>query len=279
MKRIMNIINTVPEISDGPKTNFNIKDDDIEGEIEFSNVNFKYPLASTNTLKNINIRIHKGTTLGIIGPTGSGKSTLINLIPRIWDITSGKIVIDGYDIREIPLDVLRRSVGMVPQESFLFSDTIDNNIAYSSDITDENLSREAARSAGLLKDVEAFPKQFKTVLGERGITLSGGQKQRTSLARAIYKRPKVLILDDSMSAVDTKTEEEILQELREIMKGRTSIIITHRISTVMAANNIIVLSQGEIIEQGTHNELLAMNGMYFDIYQKQLLEEEISGLE
>lgn len=279
MNRIMDIIRTEPEISNRPNTNYDISQDDIEGEIEFKDVSFKYPLSSTNALENINLKIHKGTTLGIIGPTGSGKSTLINLIPRIWDATSGYIYIDGHEIRTIPLEVLRKSIGIVPQESFLFSNTIGNNIAYSSDTTYQNLVEEASRSSGLQKDIENFPKQYSTILGERGITLSGGQKQRTSLARAIYMKPKILILDDSMSAVDTKTEEEILNELKTIMKGRTSIIITHRISTVMAANNIVVLINGEIKEEGTHNELIAKKGLYFDIHQKQLLEEEISGID
>ena len=186
---------------------------------------------------------------------------------------------DGNEIKTIPLEVLRKSIGIVPQESFLFSNTIGNNIAYSSDFADQNMIEDASRSSGLQKDIENFPKQYSTILGERGITLSGGQKQRASLARALYMKPKILILDDSMSAVDTKTEEEILQELKSIMKGRTSIIITHRISTVMAANNIIVLSGGEIKEEGTHNELIAKKGLYYDIHQKQLLEEEISGID
>lgn len=279
MERIKSIIDIRPEIEDGPLTDYEISSEEIDGDIEFRNVSFRYPFAPADTLKNINLTIHKGTTLGIIGPTGSGKSTLINLIPRVWDVTSGSILIDGNDVRTIPLSVLRNSIGIVPQEAFLFSDTIENNIAYSSDIKDPLLAAEAAMSSGLYKDVEAFPAKFKTILGERGITLSGGQKQRTSLARAIYMRPKILMLDDSMSAVDTRTEEEILKELRIIMKDRTSIIITHRISTVMAANNIIVLNRGEIVEEGTHNELLERRGMYFDIYQKQLLEEEISGLD
>jgi ATP-binding cassette subfamily B protein len=275
MQRLMNIINIKPDISDDSKTDNKIKEKDIEGDIEFKNVSFKYPLASNFTLKNINLKIPKGTTLGIIGHTGVGKSTLINLIPRIWDVTEGNIFIDGIEIKKIPLKVLRESIGIVPQESFLFSDTIEKNIAYSDESINENGILEYSKIAGLYKDVKEFPNGFKTILGERGITLSGGQKQRTSLARAIYKRPKILILDDSFSAVDTKTEEEILRELKKVMNERTSIIISHRISTIKNANNIIVLGNEEIKEQGTHNELISERGIYYDIYMKQLLEEEI----
>ncbi len=275
MQRLMNIINTNPDISDSEITDRDITQNNIGGEIEFRNVSFKYPLANSFALKNINLRIRKDSTLGIIGHTGSGKSTLVNLIPRIWDVTEGNIFIDGYEIKKIPLKVLRESIGIVPQESFLFSDTIERNIAYSSDKIIESEVFENSRIAGLYKDVNGFPDQFRTILGERGITLSGGQKQRTSIARAIYKKPKILILDDSLSAVDTKTEEEILQELKKIMNKRTSIIISHRISSIQNANNIIVLDKGDIKEEGTHNELIALNGIYYDIYLKQLLEEEI----
>lgn len=275
MQRLMNIINTNPDISDGETTDSSLTEKNIEGEIEFKNVSFKYPLAGSFTLKHINLKIRKGSTLGIIGHTGSGKSTLINLIPRIWDVTEGNILIDGYEIKKIPLKVLRESIGIVPQESFLFSDTIERNIAYSGDSIDENDVNEYSKIAGLYKDVKGFPNQFKTILGERGITMSGGQKQRTSIARAIYKKPKILILDDSLSAVDTKTEEEILQELKKIMNKKTSIIISHRISSIKNANNIIVMDKGEIKEEGTHNELISLGGIYNDIYMKQLLEEEI----
>lgn len=274
MQRLMKIINTTPDIADNAADE-KITAKEIAGEIEFRNVWFKYPLAGNFILKNINLIIRKDSTLGIIGPTGSGKSTLVNLIPRIWEVTEGSIFIDGKDIKKIPLKVLRESIGIVPQESFLFSDTIERNIAYSSEEIDEKQVEEFAKSAGLYKDVIQFPDKFKTMLGERGITLSGGQKQRTSIARAIYKKPKILILDDSLSAVDTKTEEEILQELKKIMNTRTSIIISHRISTIKNANNIILLSDGEIKEQGTHNELISLGGHYYDIYVKQLLEEEI----
>lgn len=275
MQRLMNIINTPADIKDNSETDNNITIDDIEGEIEFKNVSFKYPLSENFVLKNINLKIPKGTTLGIIGATGAGKSTFINLIPRIWEATEGNIFIDGHNIKNIPLKLLRESIGIVPQESFLFSDTIEKNIAYSDESIIDKEVEDNARISGLYKDVINFPDKFKTMLGERGITLSGGQKQRTSIARAIYKRPKILILDDSLSAVDTKTEEEILSELKKIMSNRTSIIISHRISTIKNANNIIVLSNAQIKEQGTHNELIAEGGMYYDLYLKQLLEEEI----
>ena len=275
MQRIMNIINTKPDIADNKDTDDKITKEDIKGEIEFKNVSFKYPLSNSYALNNINLKIRHGTTLGIIGHTGSGKSTLINLIPRIWDATEGNIYIDGMEIKKIPLKVLRESIGIVPQESFLFSDSIEKNIAYSDDIIDEDNVIINSKIAGLYKDIENFPDKFKTMLGERGITLSGGQKQRTSIARAIYKKPEILIMDDSLSAVDTKTEEEILQELKLIMNDRTSIIISHRISAIQNADNIIVMSDGKIAEEGTHNELIELNGIYNDIYTKQLLEEEI----
>ncbi|MBK8981203.1 MAG: ABC transporter ATP-binding protein [Ignavibacteria bacterium] len=275
MQRILNIINVKPDIAENENTDMNITQNDIKGDIVFENVSFKYPLSNNFTLKDINLNIRRGTTLGIIGHTGSGKSTLINLIPRAWDITSGRILIGGIDIKKIPLNVLRRSVGIVPQESFLFSTSIEKNISYSGEVISEEEVFKAARQSGLYKDVEDFPEKFKTVLGERGITLSGGQKQRTSIARAIYKKPDILILDDSLSAVDTKTEEEILQQLKEVMKDKTSIIISHRISTIKNANNIIVISNSKVAEEGTHNELISAGGIYFDLYKKQLLEEEI----
>lgn len=278
MQRLLNIINIKPDIADNENTDNGITESDIKGEIEFRNVSFRYPMSNNFVLKNINLKIRKGTTLGIIGQTGSGKSTLVNLIPRIWDVTEGSIFIDGFDIKRIPLNVLRKSIGIVPQESFLFSDTIEKNISYSAESYSEIDRNEVivnSKIAGLYKDVNNFPGKFDTVLGERGITLSGGQKQRTSIARAIFKKPEMLILDDSLSAVDTNTEEEILQELKKIMNDRTSIIISHRISTIKNANNIIVLHNSVIKEEGTHNELVSLGGIYSDIYKKQLLEEEI----
>lgn len=274
MKRLNTIMTTEPDIKDSENTNKDLASDSIKGEVEFKNVTFRYPNTEIDILKDINLKIPRGTTLGIIGYTGVGKSTMINLIPRVFDVTGGSIMIDGKDIKNIPLEVLRESIGIVPQESFLFSDTITNNIAYTGNENQERII-DVSKKAGLHKDVNLFPEKFQTILGERGITLSGGQKQRTSIARAIYKEPKILILDDSLSAVDTNTEAEILKELKNVMKDRTSIIISHRISTLQNADNIIVLGDGIIKEQGTHTELINLEGIYYNIYLKQLLEEEI----
>lgn len=276
MKRITDIMNIKPDISN-PVNPAPLIPEDVKGDIEFKNVSFRYPETELDILKNIDLKIQAGSTLGIIGYTGVGKSTLINLIPRVFDVTGGGIFIDGVDIKDFPLEVLRNVIGIVPQESFLFSDTIARNIAYTGN---ENYTKivDVSKKAGLFKDVNAFPDGFHTILGERGITLSGGQKQRTAIARAIYKEPKILILDDSLSAVDTNTESEILKELKDVMKGRTSIIISHRISTLQNADNIIVLDEGIIKEQGNHFELIKLEGIYYNIYLKQLLEEEIKEL-
>ena len=275
MQRLMKIINTKPDISDNENIMKNLKVDEIKGNIEFANVSFKYPGTDNYVLKNLNLKIPGGSTLGIIGHTGVGKSTLINLLPRIYDVSEGEILIDGYNIKQIPLGVLRKSIGVVPQESFLFSDSLEKNITYSSELVDKEEVIDASKISGLYKDVILFPEKFDTIIGERGITLSGGQKQRTSIARAVYLKPKILILDDSLSSVDTHTEEEILQGLKKIMETRTSIIISHRISTIQNADNIIVLSNRNIKEEGTHNELINLGGIYYNIYLKQLLEEEI----
>lgn len=274
MGRLAKIFDTQPEIRDNQETHHSIRE--IEGRIEFRNVSFTHKNAQSPTLKNIDLTIPRGTTLAVVGYTGSGKSTLINLVPRLYDITDGELLIDGLDIRRIPLEVLRSNIGYVQQETFLFSDSLSDNISYGTDNGTEDHVREAAEISQIARDVEDFPKGFGTIIGERGITLSGGQKQRTSIARAIMRNPKILILDDALSAVDTYTEEEILKRLRGVMRNRTSIIISHRISTVKHADNIVVLDNGAIVERGTHEELVARRGIYSELYEKQLLEEELS---
>jgi ATP-binding cassette subfamily B protein len=251
---------------------------DIQGEIEFRNLNFAYN--GVEVLRDINLRIPAGSSLAIVGPTGSGKTTLVNLIPRIYDAAPGTVLIDGRPIRQFPLDPLRRHIGFVPQETFLFSDTIRENIAYG--IAQENGEAQfddikaAAEAANIAQDIESFPEGYNTTVGERGITLSGGQKQRTAIARALLRGPRILILDDALSSVDTNTEDKILNHLREIMRGRTTIFISHRVSTVRNADAIAVLHQGRIVELGTHDQLITRNGYYTDLYNKQLLEEELA---
>src|SRR5712671_4021035 len=250
----------------------------IQGEIEFRNLNFAYN--GTSVLKDINLRIPAGSSLAIVGPTGSGKTTLVNLIPRIYDAEPGAVLIDGRPIRQFPLDSLRRHIGFVPQETFLFSDTIRENIAFGIAQEDGEAKlddiKTAAEAANIAQDIEGFPEGYNTTVGERGIALSGGQKQRTAIARALLRSPRILILDDALSSVDTHTEDKILNHLREIMRGRTTIFISHRVSTVRNADCIAVLHQGRIVELGTHDELIAMNGYYTDLYNKQLLEEELA---
>ncbi|GJQ21300.1 MAG: ABC transporter ATP-binding protein [Bacteroidia bacterium] len=276
MGRLAAIFDTEPEIRDTEKTDHSI--DSIEGEIEFRNVGFTHQGAGKPTLRAINLHIAPGMTVAVVGYTGSGKSTLVNLIPRLYDVTEGELLIDGRDVRTIPLQVLRSNIGYVPQETFLFSDTISENIRYGMAEGGDDRVFEAAHISRIAADVSEFPRQYETMIGERGITLSGGQKQRTSIARAVIRRPSILILDDAMSSVDTYTEEEILSRLREFMKGRTSIIISHRISTVKDADLIVVLDGGSIVERGTHEELVALGGIYADLHQKQLLERELEQL-
>lgn len=276
MKRLNKIFGEPYEIQDTDETNSSINR--LKGEIEFKNVSFKYSDILPLVLKNINLKIPVGSTTAIVGHTGSGKSTFINLIPRLYDLTSGEILIDGNDLRKIPLDVLRTNIAVVQQESFLFSDTVYGNISYGLREIDRNRVEEVSRIANFDKDVEIFTKGYETIVGERGITFSGGQKQRASLARALAVDPKILILDDSFSAVDTHTEETILKNLKEFMKERTSILISHRISTVKDADMIIVLSDGQIAEKGTHDELVELNGIYADLHYKQLLEKELEEL-
>ena len=252
----------------------------IRGEIEFRHLTFSYPTAPGAApgpliLRDINLHVPAGSTLAIIGPTGSGKSTLASLIARLWEAPAGTVLIDGRPIREYSLEELRRAIGYVPQDTFLFSETLRENIAFGVDESIEENILEAVEIAGISGEIQGFPHGFQTMVGERGITLSGGQKQRTSLARAILRQPRILVLDDALSSVDTDTEERILRQLREVMRQRTTILIAHRISTVKSADQIVVMREGQVIERGTHDELLALGGYYADLYQKQLLEEEL----
>jgi ATP-binding cassette subfamily B protein len=276
MKRLNKIFNEPKEIEDTNITDFSVSN--IEGEIEFRNVSFRYGEGFPYILDNVNLKMPRGTTLAVMGYTGSGKTSFVNLIPRLYDVTSGEILIDGRNIKEIPLAVLRKNIALVQQESFLFSDTIINNISYGLREINKDRVYEVSKIASFNKDVESFPNGYDTIVGERGITFSGGQKQRASLARALAIDPKILILDDSFSAVDTHTEEEILNNLKTFMKDRTSIIISHRISTVKDADFIIVLSDGKIAEIGNHDELVAKAGIYADLHFKQLLEKELEEL-
>jgi ATP-binding cassette subfamily B protein len=277
MGRINEILVEQPEIQDGPETQAageGVRATQIRGEIEFRGLNFAYN--GVPVLRDINLRIPEGSSLAIVGPTGSGKTTLVSLIPRIYDAAPGTVWIDGEPVREFSLEPLRRQIGFVPQETFLFSETVRENIAFGEeDATDEQIG-SAAEAANLAQDIEEFPDKYRTLVGERGITLSGGQKQRTAIARAIIRNPRILILDDALSSVDTHTEDKILNHLREVMRGRTTIFISHRVSTVRNADQIAVLHAGRIVEQGTHDELLARNGYYSDLYNKQLLEEELA---
>jgi ATP-binding cassette, subfamily B, multidrug efflux pump len=270
LARLNEIMLAVPEIKDEPGA----QEQEMSGEIEFRALNFSF--GENEVLRDVNLRIPAGSSLAIVGPTGSGKTTLVDLIPRIYDAAPGMVFIGGRPIREYSLASLRRNIGFVPQETFLFSDHIRDNIALGVNSATDAEIRSAAEVANIAPDIEAFPEGYATMVGERGITLSGGQKQRTAIARALIRSPKILILDDALSSVDTHTEDKILNHLRDVMQGRTTIFISHRVSTVRNADRIAVLYGGRIVEIGTHDELLALNGYYSDLYNKQLLEEELA---
>ena len=294
MGRLNYILTAKPSIDDRAATL--PKDAKPHGEIEFRNLTFTYPttLSGMNgsngkangagkpngsgpraVLSDINLKIPAGSTLAIVGPTGSGKTTLAALVARLWEAPDGCVLIDGHPIQEWPLETLRRSIGYVPQDTYLFGETVGGNIAFGLPEYDSERAREAAEIASLHGDIGGFTAGYETMVGERGITLSGGQKQRTAIARAVVRDPRILILDDSLSSVDTQTEEKILNGLRGVMRGRTTILISHRTSTVQNADQIVVLRDGRIIECGTHDELLERQGYYADLYHKQLLEEEL----
>jgi ATP-binding cassette subfamily B multidrug efflux pump len=268
-KRINEFLHQQPEIisPDVPKRIIN-------GLIEFKNVSFIYPDTGIQALNNISFTAHPGEMVAIIGRTGSGKSTIANLLLRMYDTTGGEILIDNEPVKLLNLEGYRAQIGFVPQEVFLFSDTIANNIAFSADVLNMPIVEQAAKDAAVYNNIMELDKGFETLIGERGVTLSGGQKQRVSIARAIVKHPQILVFDDCLSAVDTRTEEEILQNLGYIMQGKTNIIIAHRISTIKNADKILVMDNGEIIEQGNHEYLMQHKGTYFELYEKQLLEEE-----
>ena len=271
LMRIQEIMTYQPIIADTTAT---LPLRDLKGDIEFSHVSFSY--GTHRVLHDVSFRVPRGASLAIVGPTGSGKTTLINLIARVFDVETGSVSVDGVDVRHIPLEALRRNVGYVTQETFLFSLPLRDNIGFGVETINDEVIDYAATVSRLSNDLPDFPQGYNTMVGERGVTLSGGQKQRTAIARAVAKNPRVLILDDAMSAVDTHTEEQILQRLRGVMAQRTSIFISHRVSTARNADNIIVLSDGRIVEEGRHEQLVMRGGLYAQMYRRQLLTEELA---
>lgn len=276
MSRLINIFDSIPDIQDDERTKHYITE--VKGRITFENVSFRFEEKGVWALDNLSFDVPAGSTLAIVGRTGSGKTTLVEMIPRLMEPTQGRVLIDGRPVQELPVEVLRSSVGYVPQEVFLFSDTVANNIAFGQMDADQTAIEQAALEAELLGNITDFPKGFETFVGERGITLSGGQKQRSSIARALIREPHILILDDALSAVDTNTESNILGHLRKHYGKRTVVIVSHRISAVQDADLILVLDEGRVIERGNHAELVENDGLYASLYYKQQLEQEIAAL-
>ncbi len=270
LKRIREILDAVPSIQAPPQP---VALDEVRGHLKFENVSVRF--GDAVALEGIDLEIAAGQTAAIVGRTGAGKSTLLNLIPRMLDPTEGRVLLDGVDLRDLDPHELRRRIGFVPQETFLFSTTLEANIALGAPHATPGEVREAAKKSGLSDDIEGFAEGYQTMIGERGITLSGGQKQRTAIARAIVRDPAILILDDALASVDTVTEEKILHHLAEVMRGRTALFVSHRVSTVKDADVIFVLDHGRIVEQGTHDELIRMGGYYAELHQRQTLEEEL----
>jgi ATP-binding cassette subfamily B protein len=278
VKRIDELMRAEPVIDDSSADPTIQAGTVLQGEIEFRDLNFSYGETSNDSgvLHGISLKIPAGSSLAIVGPTGSGKSTLVNLISRLYEAPEGSLLIDGRGVRDYPLAVLRRNIGMVPQETFLFSATIRENLAFGAPHASPEDLLEAAAAAHIRQEFEEFPQGFETMVGERGVTLSGGQKQRAAIARALLRRPAILILDDALSSVDTYTEERILNGLRGYTEGATTILISHRVSTVRNADQIAVLDRGRIVELGRHDELLSLDGYYAGLYRKQQLEEELT---
>jgi len=273
MKRLTAVLDEEPVLRDGPER----FEAPVSGRIEFRDVSFSYTGNGNGArvLRDIDLVIEPGQTVAFVGRTGSGKSTLTRLVARLYDVTDGAILVDGHDVRRLSLKALRSAVGFVPQESFLFSESVGDNIAFGRAEATDNQIAEAAALAGLDGDIADFPESYATMVGERGITLSGGQRQRATIARALLVDPPILILDDVLSAVDTETEERILFQLSSVMKSRTTLLVSHRISTVKGADQICVLDEGQIVERGTHDHLIKQEGLYASLYEKQLLEEEL----
>lgn len=276
MGRLCEVLDTDPEIADGPQTDDRVTE--LSGSIAFEHVTFRYEPDGPAVLDDVTFEVPDGVTLGIVGRTGSGKSTLIRMLPRLLEPGSGRVVVGGRDVREVPLDVLRATIGYVPQEAFLFSESIGENIAFSAPGAPEEEIRQAAAEADLAENVEQFPDGFDTAVGERGVTLSGGQKQRTAIARALLPKPRVVVFDDALSAVDAQTEENILASLRTYRGRHTLVIVSHRISAVQDADLIIVLEEGRIVQRGRHAGLIGREGLYAELWKRQQLEEEIKAL-